>query len=204
MEGRMAVDSSNELTIERLLLERDVERFLYHEAELLDERRYDDWLDLIADDIRYYMPMRRNVKFGHQDRENTSEDSEISWFDEGKATLAGRVRQINTGLHWAEEPISRVCHMVSNVQVLDVEPEEVPGQVPLPGLPEPPAGRDRLLHRQARRHPPPGPRDRLEDRPTHDHPGSERPPRQERHRILLSWSVAVRRVKGRLLGFSVR
>jgi 3-phenylpropionate/cinnamic acid dioxygenase small subunit len=121
----MAVDSSKEVLLERLLLEREIERFLYHEAELLDERRYDEWLELLADDIRYYMPMRRNVKFGHWEQENTSEDSEISWFDEGKSTLVGRVRQINTGLHWAEEPVSRVCHMVSNVQVLEVQPDQV-------------------------------------------------------------------------------
>ena len=121
----MVVESGRDLAIERLLLEREIENFLYHEAELLDERRYDEWLELIADDIRYYMPMRRNVKFGHHERENTSEDSEISWFDEGKATLTGRVRQIQTGLHWAEEPVSRVCHMVSNVQVLEVQGDQV-------------------------------------------------------------------------------
>lgn len=108
-----------------MLLEREVERFLYHEAELLDERRFSEWIDLIADDIHYHVPQRRNVKFGEQERENSDPESEISWFDEGKATLAGRVRQINTGLHWAEEPLSRVCHMVSNVEVLDVEGDEV-------------------------------------------------------------------------------
>ena len=51
-------------TLERLLLEREVEQFLYMEAELLDDRRYNDWIELIADDIHYHMPIRRNVKFG--------------------------------------------------------------------------------------------------------------------------------------------
>lgn len=120
----MAADTRQE-AIERMLLEREVERFLYHEAELLDERRFSEWIDLIADDIHYHVPQRRNVKFGEQERENSDPESEISWFDEGKATLAGRVRQINTGLHWAEEPLSRVCHMVSNVEVLDVQGDEV-------------------------------------------------------------------------------
>ena len=50
--------------IARLLLAQEVAEFLYREAELLDERRYDEWLALLADDIRYWMPMRRNVKFG--------------------------------------------------------------------------------------------------------------------------------------------
>jgi 3-phenylpropionate/cinnamic acid dioxygenase small subunit len=30
--------------ITRLLLKQEIEEFLYHEAELLDERRYEDWL----------------------------------------------------------------------------------------------------------------------------------------------------------------
>lgn len=120
----MAADTKQE-AIERMILEREIERFLYHEAELLDERRFSEWIDLIADDIHYHVPQRRNVKFGEQERENSDPEAEISWFDEGKATLAGRVRQINTGLHWAEEPLSRVCHMVSNVEVLDVQGDEV-------------------------------------------------------------------------------
>jgi len=71
------------------------------------------------------MPQRRNVKFGEQHRENTDAESEISWFDEGKATLAGRVRQLNTGIHWCEEPLSRVRHFVSNVQIVSVRGDEV-------------------------------------------------------------------------------
>ena len=115
-----------ELTLERLLFEREIERFLLREAELLDDRRFDDWLALVADDIHYHMPVRRNVKFGEQRRENSSASSEISWFDEGKRTLAGRVRQINTGLHWAEEPFSRVRHIIANVQVGAERDGEVP------------------------------------------------------------------------------
>ena len=48
--------------ITKLLLAREIAEFLYREAELLDERRYDAWLALLADDIRYWMPLRRNVK----------------------------------------------------------------------------------------------------------------------------------------------
>lgn len=120
----MAIDTREQL-LERLLLEREIEQFLYREAALIDERRFNDWLDLIADDIHYFMPQRRNVKFGEQNRENSDPESEISWFDEGKATLAGRVRQINTGLHWAEEPFSRVRHIITNVQIEAVKGDEV-------------------------------------------------------------------------------
>lgn len=110
--------------LRHLLLEREVERFLYAEAELLDERRYDEWLNLLADDLVYWMPLRRNVKFGESEREITRSD-EMAWLEEDKTTLTMRAKQINTGAHWAEEPASRVCHMVSNVQVLSVTQSEV-------------------------------------------------------------------------------
>ncbi len=106
--------------IARLLLTQEITEFLYAEAELLDERRYDEWLALLSEDIRYWMPMRRNVKYDDTTREFTREGEDISWFDEGKDTLARRVRQIQTGIHWAEEPRSRITHMVSNVQLLEV------------------------------------------------------------------------------------
>jgi 3-phenylpropionate/cinnamic acid dioxygenase small subunit len=105
-----------------LLLKQEIEAFLYHEAELLDERRYEAWLELLADDVRYWMPMRRNVRFGELEREFTREGLDINWFDEGKDTLTRRVQQILTGVHWAEEPLSRLCHMLSNMQLLHVRP----------------------------------------------------------------------------------
>ena len=111
--------------IAHILLKQKLEDFLYHEAELLDERRYEAWLALLADDVRYWMPMRRNVKFGELEREFTREGQDINWFDEGKETLTRRVQQILTGVHWAEEPLSRLCHMISNVQILHVQPSVV-------------------------------------------------------------------------------
>jgi len=92
-----------------LLLTHEVAEFLYREAELLDERRYDEWLALLADDLRYWMPMRRNVKFGEEGREFTREGQDIAWFDEGKDTLARRVQQILT-------------HLVTNVQLVEATP----------------------------------------------------------------------------------
>src|SRR5882762_9572762 len=108
--------------ISRLLLKQEIEEFLYYEADLLDERRYEDWLALVAEDVRYWMPMRRNVKVDDIEREFTREGLDISWFDEGKETLTRRVRQIQTGIHWAEEPVSRISHLLSNVQLIDVNP----------------------------------------------------------------------------------
>jgi 3-phenylpropionate/cinnamic acid dioxygenase small subunit len=108
--------------IARLLLKQEIEEFLYREADLLDGRRYEDWLALIAEDVRYWMPMRRNVKVGEAEREFTRAGQDINWFDEGKETLTRRVKQILTGMHWAEEPVSRISHMVSNVRLIEVNP----------------------------------------------------------------------------------
>src|SRR3954454_23050982 len=108
--------------IARLLLTQEIAEFLYREADLLDERRYEDWLDLLAEDIRYWMPMRRNVKFGQDEREFTRAGQDINWFDEGKDTLTRRVKQIMSGIHWAEEPVSRVTHMIANVQLVESTP----------------------------------------------------------------------------------
>ena len=111
--------------ITRALLKQEIEDFLYYESDLLDERHYDEWLALLAEDVRYWMPMRRNVKLDDREREFTREGRDISWFDEGKETLTRRVRQIQTGIHWAEEPVSRISHLVSNVQLLEAAPSAV-------------------------------------------------------------------------------
>ena len=106
----------------RLLLEREIERFFYAEATLLDERRFAEWLDLLADDIHYFMPIARNVR--HDDAaEYTRAHLDAAWFDEGKETLTQRVQQLATGLHWAEEPRSRVSHLITNIELVDVQGE---------------------------------------------------------------------------------
>jgi 3-phenylpropionate/cinnamic acid dioxygenase small subunit len=107
-------------SIAHVLLKQEIEDFLYREADLLDERHYDEWLALLAEDVRYWMPMRRNVKVDDLEREFTREGRDISWFDEGKETLTRRVRQIQTGIHWAEEPVSRISHLISNIQLVEV------------------------------------------------------------------------------------
>ena len=126
-----ATNSSIERSAGYYRLKADIEDFYYHEADLLDDRRFRDWLDILTDDISYFMPIRRNVKFGqHASRENTKSGEGISWFDEDKWTLTKRVEQILTGVHYAEEPLSRISHMVSNVQIKAVRPDlEQPAEV---------------------------------------------------------------------------
>ena len=171
-------------------LKEEIEDFLYHEADLLDQRRFREWLDLLAEDLVYFMPMRRNVKFGqHAERENTKQGEGISWFDEDKWTLGKRVEQILTGVHYAEEPLSRVTHMVSNVRLLDVRPSVEDAQEVTVGC--------RFLVYQNRveyenytfigRRTDELRRDRqfLADRPPRDDPGTERAAGEEPEYLLL-------------------
>jgi 3-phenylpropionate/cinnamic acid dioxygenase small subunit len=116
----------DEALLERMLLLESVSEFLYREADLLDERRYTEWLDMLAEDYQYSVPLRMNVAYGETDaREQTRAGREILWFDEGKETMSLRVDQLNTGLHWAEEPVSRVSHLVTNIRLDAVELPEV-------------------------------------------------------------------------------
>jgi 3-phenylpropionate/cinnamic acid dioxygenase small subunit len=112
------------ITLDQLLLQAEVERFFALEYELLDERRFDAWLELLDDDLRYRMPMARNVPFDAPEREYAGA-GEACWFDEGKDTLRKRVQQIAGGDHWAEEPRSRTTHLVANVRIERVAGEEI-------------------------------------------------------------------------------
>jgi 3-phenylpropionate/cinnamic acid dioxygenase small subunit len=98
-------------------LREEIEHFYYLEADVLDERRWDEWLDLLDDELVYFMPLQRNVRADDLQREASRIGVDIAWFDEDKWTLAKRVEQLKTGIHWAEEPLSRVSHLVTNIQI---------------------------------------------------------------------------------------
>jgi 3-phenylpropionate/cinnamic acid dioxygenase small subunit len=96
----------------------EIQQFYNEEAALLDERRYEDWLKLLDPQILYLMPIARNVRRDQLKNEYTTE-GQTCWFDEGYETLAKRIAQIKTGMHWIEEPASRFSRIVSNVRLLD-------------------------------------------------------------------------------------
>lgn len=97
-------------------LQQEIEQFLYHEARVLDERNYHEWFDLLADDIHYYMPTRYNRLKREADHEFSKPD-EAAFFDEDKHSIAQRIRRLDTGMAWAEDPPSRTRHTVSNVVI---------------------------------------------------------------------------------------
>jgi 3-phenylpropionate/cinnamic acid dioxygenase small subunit len=111
--------------LEEHLLRLEIEDFLWNEADLLDDHHYEEWLDLLTDDVSYWMPIRRNVATREIDTELTEEGPDLSWSTDDKDTLEKRVAQIRTGQHWADEPRSRITHMVSNIRVLSREGNEV-------------------------------------------------------------------------------
>ena len=101
-----------------LLLKADLEDLVDRECELLDERRFGSWLDLLTDDVQYSVPMVRNVRRDAIEQEYTREGQDAMWFDEGKKELALRVEQLQSDDHWAEEPLSRTTHLVANVRLV--------------------------------------------------------------------------------------
>ena len=101
-----------------LSLMREIEDFFHKEADLLDAREYDQWLGLLTADVVYWMPMRKNVSYANRAEDITAED-DVAWLHDDKETLIKRVRQIQTGLHWADEPISRVSHVITNIRLAE-------------------------------------------------------------------------------------
>ena len=107
---------------------REVEQFLYREARLLDERRFREWLELLTDDIHYWMGARSNryprrskaIAILDPDRyveDDMTKEDELAIFDEDNQTLSGRVARLDTGMAWAEDPPSRTRHLLANIEV---------------------------------------------------------------------------------------
>ena len=107
---------------------REVEQFLYREARLLDERRFHEWLELLTDDIHYWMGSRSNryprtskaIAILDPDRyveDDLTEADELAILDEDKASLTSRVARLDTGMAWAEDPPSRTRHLITNIEV---------------------------------------------------------------------------------------
>jgi 3-phenylpropionate/cinnamic acid dioxygenase small subunit len=107
---------------------REVEQFLYREARLLDERRLHEWLELLTDDVRYWMANRTNrypriskaIAILDPDRyieDDMTREDELAILDEDKRSLEARVARLDTGMAWAEDPPSRTRHLIANIEV---------------------------------------------------------------------------------------
>jgi len=99
-------------------LHRQIEDFLYLEAELLDDRKLREWFELLADDVRYWMPIRHNTFDRPADvTEELSKPGEGYYFDDDKKSLKIRVERAYARNAWAEMPPSRTRHMISNIRI---------------------------------------------------------------------------------------
>jgi phthalate 3,4-dioxygenase beta subunit len=88
--------------------------FLVEEAALLDGRHWHAWLDLLADDIRYVMPVQ--VTTGLRRGPETGVRDGMAHFDEDRYSLGKRVERLTTEHAWTEDPPSRTRHLVTNVR----------------------------------------------------------------------------------------
>ncbi len=91
---------------------REIEDFLYREAYLLDEHRFDEWLDLFTDDVEYLIPLREHVQ-------GDVEPAGHPIMKDDKLMLKARVRKHATGLSHVETPRSMTAHLIANVLVED-------------------------------------------------------------------------------------
>ena len=83
--------------------------FLHHEARLLDTQRFEEWLELFADDATYWVPLQHNQK-------DPLETSSLIYDD--RTLLALRVKQLRHPRAHARLPLARTVHQVGNVLVL--------------------------------------------------------------------------------------
>ncbi len=97
-------------------LQHEIEQFYYREAALLDRREFTTWLSLLADDIRYFMPLRNN-RMNRFAKGEFSGDDEFASFDDDIVAMRGRVRKLLTDVSWSENPGSKTRHLVTNVIV---------------------------------------------------------------------------------------
>jgi 3-phenylpropionate/cinnamic acid dioxygenase small subunit len=102
----------------------DLNQFYIHEAWLLDERKFKDWLDLFTEDVLYFMPRRKNVRHHELQREMTP-PGDLAILEEDRRYLEMRVARLETGMAWAEDPPSRTRHLVGNLETQPLENGEV-------------------------------------------------------------------------------
>jgi 3-phenylpropionate/cinnamic acid dioxygenase small subunit len=113
MEGFAGWTSVRKMGVER----RTIERFLYHEARLMDNHRYDDWLALWAEDgqVTYWVPCNGD---------DLDPAVNVSIIYDTRTQLRNRIIRLRETL-WLREQTPRLCRVVSNVEVEDETPAGV-------------------------------------------------------------------------------
>ena len=108
----------------QMVRQYEIEKFYNDEAALLDARNNAAWVELFTDDTHYFMPLRRTRSRRELDKEFTK-PGEMAFFDDTKEVLVGRVKKLDSGTAWAEDPPSRTRHLITNVRVIEDNGEEL-------------------------------------------------------------------------------
>ena len=95
-------------TAARQLLD-EVTQWVYREARLQDEHRYDEWEALWTDDGIYWVPANG---------EGGDPEQEMSIIYDNRSRIALRIRQFHTGKRYSQTPKSRLRRVVSNIEIL--------------------------------------------------------------------------------------
>lgn len=85
-----------------------VEDFLIHEADLLDRRDYQAWLDLFTEDCLYWLPLEEGQASGYDT---------VSLIYDDRLLLETRIRRLSHPRMHAQAPHSRICHVIGNVKI---------------------------------------------------------------------------------------
>jgi 3-phenylpropionate/cinnamic acid dioxygenase small subunit len=86
----------------------ECEQFLVHEARLLDEGRFDEWLGLFTADAWYWVPSEPN---------QASPRDTVSLMYDDRRLLETRIRRLASPRIYSQEPRSRTSRMIGNVTI---------------------------------------------------------------------------------------
>jgi len=106
-----------------LELIKTVEQALYREVRLLDQERYHEWVAMLTDDIHYYMPGIETLY--RRDKTDQIHDlTRMAYYNDNLDDLKKRLRRLETGTAWSEDPATRYTHLITNIEVIPTERED--------------------------------------------------------------------------------
>jgi ethylbenzene dioxygenase beta subunit len=97
------------------------EEILYYEASLLSSQHLEEWLELLHEDIRYWVPVRTFREIGEED---LSRPYLMCHMDDDKAGLTLRAKRVSGGFGYADNPPPRLRHFITNVRVVSLDGDE--------------------------------------------------------------------------------
>ena len=84
--------------------------FVYNEARLLDEKRFDEWYELFTDDALYWMPLTRDQPIG---------ELHTSLFYEDKLLLKVRIERLRHPNAFSQQQPSFCQHVLQQPAVIE-------------------------------------------------------------------------------------